>query len=86
VGGTHIIDRAHSAAAIGNMYTHPAYRGRGHAGAVLGAIVAALQKEQITTIVLNVDQQNPTARRLYEKHGFQIHLPYVEGAVILHSV
>ncbi len=79
VGGTHIIDRDHQAAAIGNMYTHPAHRGRGHGGAVLGAIVHTLRSQRIERILLNVDQQNPTARRLYEKHGFQVQLSYIEG-------
>lgn len=82
VGGTHIIDRDNCAAAIGNMYTHPAHRGRGYAGAVLGAIVHTLQSQAIERIVLNVDQANLTARRLYEKHGFQVHLPYIEGVCI----
>lgn len=79
VGGTHIIDRQHGAAAIGNMYTHPLHRGRGCAGAILGAIVATLQHEGIGRVVLNVDQTNGAAQRLYERHGFGIHLPYVEG-------
>lgn len=79
VGGTHIIDRAHQAAAIGNMYTHPAQRGRGYGGTILGAIVHTLRSQQIERIILNVDQQNPAARRLYEKHGFQVHFSYIEG-------
>ncbi|HMN29667.1 MAG TPA: GNAT family N-acetyltransferase [Caldilineaceae bacterium] len=81
VGGTHIIDRQHHAGAIGNMYTHPGQRGRGFASAVLSAIVYTMQNEGITTIALNVDQENPSARRIYQQHGFQIHLPYVEGVV-----
>lgn len=79
VGGTHIIDRQNNSAAIGNMYTHPSHRGRGYAGAILGAIVATLQREQIGRIVLNVDQTNGAAQRLYERYGFRVHLPYVEG-------
>jgi ribosomal protein S18 acetylase RimI-like enzyme len=79
VGGTHIIDRGEGLAAIGNMYTRPDCRGRGFAGLILAAIVHTLRSEGIATIILNVDQQNPIARRLYEKHGFQVHLPYIEG-------
>jgi RimJ/RimL family protein N-acetyltransferase len=79
VGGTHIIDWQNGAAAIGNMYTHPAHRGRGCAGAILGAIVSHLQHDRIGRVVLNVDQGNGPAQRLYERHGFRIHLPYVEG-------
>ena len=40
VGGTHIVDYTSGVAAIGNMYTRPDCRGRGYAGAILGAIVA----------------------------------------------
>lgn len=79
VGGTHIIDRQNGAAAIGNMYTHPAHRGRGCAGAILAAIIENLQRTGIGRVVLNVDQSNVAAQRLYERHGFRIHLPYVEG-------
>lgn len=82
VGGTHIIDRDNHAAAIGNMYTHPAHRGQGYAGVVLGAIVQTLRSQALETIVLNVDQANPAARRLYEKHGFQVSFSYIEGICI----
>jgi ribosomal protein S18 acetylase RimI-like enzyme len=60
VGGTHIVDYTRAQlAAIGNMYTRPDCRGRGFASAVLGAIVASLQADGVTTIVLNVDHRNP---------------------------
>lgn len=79
VGGTHIVDYTSGVAAIGNMYTRPDCRGRGYAGAILGAIVAEVRANGASTIVLNVDQRNTGARRLYEKHGFTVHCPYVEG-------
>jgi len=79
VGGTHIVDYTARLAAIGNMYTRPDCRGRGLASAVLGAIVDSLQADGVATIVLNVDQRNTTARRLYERFGFVVHCPYIEG-------
>lgn len=79
VGGTHIVDYTSGVAAIGNMYTRPDCRGRGYAGAILGAIVAEVCANGATTIVLNVDQRNTGARRLYEQHGFTVHCPYIEG-------
>jgi ribosomal protein S18 acetylase RimI-like enzyme len=81
VGGTHIIDRQHSAVAIGNMYTHPQHRGRGFASAVLSAIIYTVQAEGLATIALNVDRDNSVAQRIYQQHGFRIHLPYIEGVV-----
>ncbi|HAJ37690.1 MAG TPA: hypothetical protein DCL15_18635, partial [Chloroflexi bacterium] len=54
-------------------------RGRGLASAVLAAIVDSLQAEGVSTIVLNVDQRNDGARRIYERFGFVVHCPFIEG-------
>jgi RimJ/RimL family protein N-acetyltransferase len=78
-GGTHIVDWKAGVAAIGNMYTHPAHRGRGYAGAILTAIVRQLLSHDVNLIVLNVDQRNIAARRLYERHGFVVHCAFFEG-------
>jgi RimJ/RimL family protein N-acetyltransferase len=78
-GGTHIVDWTAGIAAIGNMYTRPDQRGKGHAAAILSAIVQALRTGGVHTIVLNVDQRNTPAQRLYERYGFMQHCPYVEG-------
>jgi GNAT superfamily N-acetyltransferase len=79
VGGTHIIAWEAGMGAIGNMYTHPAQRGKGYARAVLSAIVSELQTRNVTTIVLNVDERNATARRLYEQLGFTTYCSYIEA-------
>jgi ribosomal protein S18 acetylase RimI-like enzyme len=79
VGGTHVVDWQEGIAAIGNMYTHPAHRSEGLGSAVLQAIVKRLLDGGATHIVLNVDERNPVARRLYEQHGFEIHCRYLEG-------
>lgn len=79
VGGTHIVDFTSGGAAIGNMYTHPAYRRRGYSAAILRAIVRELLQRGVTNIVLNVDQRNPGAEALYLAHGFIVHVPYFEG-------
>lgn len=79
VGGTHIVNYTARLAAIGNMYTRPDCRGRGYASAVLAAIVATLQANGVETIVLNVDHRNSGARRIYERFGFVVHCPYIEG-------
>lgn len=78
-GGTHILARQEGVAAIGNMYTRPDQRGKGYAGAVFQAIVATLQAEGFTNIFLNVDQRNTTARKLYERYGFTVYCPFLEG-------
>lgn len=81
-GGTHLWDAAEGIAAIGNMYTHPAQRGRGLAAQVLAAIVQTLLAARVTTIVLNVNVENQPARRLYERFGFAIHCPFFEGVAV----
>lgn len=85
VGGTHIVAWEAGMGAIGNMYTHPAQRGKGYARAVLSAIVTELQTRNVTTIVLNVDERNVTARRLYEQLGFTTYCSYVEAEGIKKS-
>jgi GNAT superfamily N-acetyltransferase len=79
VGGTHVVDAPHAAAAIGNMYTHPQHRRRGLSAAVLQAIVGELLESGITRIVLNVDRRNPGAEALYAAHGFSVYTNYCEG-------
>lgn len=85
VGGTHIVDWQAGIAAIGNMYTHPAHRGQGYARTILQRLVLTLQAGKVNTIVLNVDQRNTGARALYEKLGFQVHTPFIEGVGVKRS-
>jgi GNAT superfamily N-acetyltransferase len=86
VGGTHIVDNSARVAAIGNMYTRPDCRGQGFASAVLDAIVTTLRASDIETIALNVDQRNVGARRIYERFGFVVHCPYIEGMATLKAI
>lgn len=79
VGGTHIIAWQEGMGAIGNMYTHPAHRGKGYARAVLGAIITELAARNVTAIVLNVDERNAVARGLYERYGFVPYCTFVEA-------
>uniref|UniRef100_A0A7C1JXT6 GNAT family N-acetyltransferase n=1 Tax=Caldilinea aerophila TaxID=133453 RepID=A0A7C1JXT6_9CHLR len=79
VGGTHVVDFSTRIAAIGNMYTRPDLRGRGAGRGVLRAIITTLKASGVETIVLNVDQRNDAAQRLYEQFGFVVHCPFIEG-------
>lgn len=78
-GGTHIVDWQQQIATIGNMYTHPQHRRKGYAATVVQRLVAECQAKGATNITLNVDQRNQGARRIYERHGFEIHCPFMEG-------
>ncbi len=79
MGGTHVVDFTAGIAAVGNMYTHPAYRRRGFSTAILRALVSELIRCGVSNIVLNVDQRNSGAQAIYLAHGFTVHTPYLEG-------
>lgn len=79
MGGTHIVDWEQGVAGVGNMYTRPDRRGRGYAGAVLCAICHELLARNVRNIVLNVDQRNAVAQRIYLRLGFTVHCEYFEG-------
>lgn len=77
--GTHLISPTYGVAAVGNVLTHPDCRGRGYATAATSAVVAELQRCGISDIVLNVNQENETAVRIYERLGFERYCPFFEG-------
>ncbi len=78
VAGTHIISVAQSVAAVGNVMTHPDYRGRGYATLATYAVCQELVQRAIETIVLNVREDNIPAIRIYEKLGFVRHCLFYE--------
>lgn len=77
--GTHLVSPTYSVAAVGNVFTHPDYRGRGYGTAVTSAVVTELRRRGIHDIVLNVNQRNETAVRLYERLGFERCCAFFEG-------
>jgi ribosomal protein S18 acetylase RimI-like enzyme len=81
VAGTHVLCLEKGVAAIGNVFTHPAYRNRGLARKTIAALIQALLGRGIRTIVLNVGMDNAPALRCYEHLGFMPHCGYYEGVV-----
>lgn len=65
-------------AAIGNIYTHPAQRGRGYGQIVTSALTNDLLRQGLL-VVLNVDQDNAVAIHIYRKLGYRVHCPFYEG-------
>jgi RimJ/RimL family protein N-acetyltransferase len=80
--GTHLISPTYGVAAVGNVFTHPDHRGRGYGTAATSAVVAELQGRGICDIVLNVNQRNAAAIRIYERLGFERHCPFLEGSAV----
>jgi RimJ/RimL family protein N-acetyltransferase len=82
VAGTHIVSDAERIAALGNVMTHPDYRGRGLATMATSAVCEELFMRGIETIGLSVSRSNEAAIRVYEKIGFKRHVLFYEGAAI----
>jgi RimJ/RimL family protein N-acetyltransferase len=77
--GTHIVSRTYDIAAVGNLFTRPASRGRGYGTQVTTAVLEDLLKIGISDIVLNVAQDNLGAIAIYERLGFDFYCPFFEG-------
>jgi ribosomal protein S18 acetylase RimI-like enzyme len=82
VAGTHLVSPGYGVAAVGNIFTHPEYRGRGYGTATTSAVVAELLAGGIRDIVLNVSQNNEGAIRIYERLGFERYCAYLEGPAL----
>ena len=66
-----IVRRTRRGAAINGVYTPPAQRNRGYAGAVTAALVERIRAGGKSFACLYVDQRNPASNRCYEKIGFK---------------
>ena len=84
VAGTHAIGRTHSIAILGNVFTHPRFRGRGHATTATSAVTAALL-EQVDEVVLSVDPQNEPAVGAYRKLGYVQVGEIIEASATRHT-
>ena len=79
MSGTHVCSNTHRLAAIGNVFTDPAFRGNGFAALTTQAVVRGLLAQGIETIVLNVARSNRAALKAYQRIGFQPYCKYFEG-------
>jgi ribosomal protein S18 acetylase RimI-like enzyme len=79
VAGTHVVSPQAGVAALGNVFTHPAWRGRGYSRRATAALVDTLLKRDFPTIVLNVALDNHAALAIYRHLGFWPVCGYHEG-------
>ena len=70
VAGIHVYSEQYRVAALGNVTTHPAYRGRGLALATCARLSQHLREHGIEHIGLNVKADNQAAIACYQKLGF----------------
>ncbi len=78
VGGVHVVSDRYGVAGLGNIVTHPDFRGRGYASAITRALCTELIP-RIPMIALNVRCDNAPAVRCYTRVGFEPVLRYEEG-------
>lgn len=85
LAGTHLVAASswpaqpwHGVAAVGNIYTHPAFRGRGYGQAATSAVTGELLRRGLL-VVLNVERDNTAAIQLYHKLGYREHSSFFEG-------
>ena len=84
VAGTHAIGYTHGIAILGNVFTHPRFRGRGHATAATSAVTAALL-EHVDEVVLSVNPENAPAIRAYHKLGYRHVGDIIEASATRHA-
>jgi ribosomal protein S18 acetylase RimI-like enzyme len=77
--GTHVVAPTVSVGALGNVYTRRDRRGRGLASRITSAVINHLLDMKISTVALNVRENNHAAIRVYEQLGFQTHCHYYEA-------
>jgi RimJ/RimL family protein N-acetyltransferase len=77
VAGVHVYSPRYRVAALGNITTHPDYRGRGYAAAATAGLCTRVL-DRVDVIGLNVLTANQSAIYVYQKIGFEIATTYHE--------
>lgn len=85
VAGVHAWSPGMGVAALGNIATHPDWRGRGLARTCTAALCRRLRQDGIARIGLNVDRENGAALRCYEALGFRAALGFEEWTAVRRS-
>jgi RimJ/RimL family protein N-acetyltransferase len=78
MAGTHVVAPSQGLALVGNVMTHPRYRGQGFGSIATSAVTAEL----LTTcpdVLLTVDARNEIAIRLYERLGYREECRLIES-------
>ena len=78
VAGTHIVAHDYGVGGLGNVYTRADRRSCGYATLVTSAVSGHLLYSGITTIILNVREDNDPAIRVYERLGYKPYCRYFE--------
>ncbi|MBM4416554.1 MAG: GNAT family N-acetyltransferase, partial [Chloroflexi bacterium] len=79
--GTHVVAPHVGVAVVGNVFTHPQFRGLGVAERVTSYVTAELLDRGCSTVALTVNPANTPAVRAYTRLGYQLGAPVVEARV-----
>jgi predicted GNAT family acetyltransferase len=85
IAGTHVISTVSGIAVVGNVYTHPKYRGQHLAQITTSAVTERLLRT-CNEVVLSVDPTNKSAVRAYERLGYVEVARLIEGAALRRDV
>lgn len=81
VAGVHVFSPHIGVACLGNVVTHPDWRGNGLSKACTSHLCGRLIERGINLLALNVAGSNTAAIHVYRKLGFDQHNTYLEGMV-----
>jgi hypothetical protein len=70
IAGTHVVSYSEGVAVVGNVFTHPMYRGGGLSKIATGATTGALL-ERCPLVVLTVEAENEPAVAVYKYLGYE---------------
>lgn len=85
VAGTHVVSPASGISVVGNVYTHPRYRGGKLAQAVTSAVTEVLL-HSCDEVVLSVDPANVPAVAAYARLGYAESARLIEGAAVRRDI
>lgn len=83
--GTHVVAPRAGIAVVGNVFTHPARRGRGYATAATSAVTSELMRT-CPEVVLTVDPNNTAAVAAYRRLGYRERGRLIEAAAVRKDV
>ena len=84
--GIHVYSSKYKVAALGNITTHPDFRGKGLAKITTAKLCKSLLDSSVNAIGLNVKSDNISAIKCYEKLGFEIITDYNEFMATLNTI
>lgn len=79
IAGTHVVSPMIAMGVVGNVLTHPTFRGRGLATYVTSRVTSTLFTMGCEQVVLTADPENTPAVRAYGRLGYELGAPVVEA-------